>query len=72
MPLEEVIRRLKHSRQTALFMLGERLNEWRQRRGKVGGKEFLLEPLSDPEIDRLLDCLGSHDELNKLKDLSRG
>jgi hypothetical protein len=54
-----------------LFLLGERLNEWRQRPAAIGGKEFLLEPLSDPEIDRLLDCLSRHGELNKLEHLSR-
>lgn len=54
-----------------MFMLGERLNEWRQSHGKFTAGEFLLEPLSDPEINRLLDCLSKHDELNKLKELSR-
>jgi Flp pilus assembly protein TadD len=69
--VDDAFRRLKHSRRAGLFLLGERLNEWRQRRGKTIGKEYLLEPLSDPEINRLLDCLGQHGELNKLEDLTR-
>jgi tetratricopeptide (TPR) repeat protein len=69
--IDEVIHQIKRSQRAGLFLLGERLNEWRQRRGKTTGREFLLEPLSDPEINRLLDCLGKHGELNKLQHLSR-
>jgi len=54
-----------------MFMLGERLNEWRQGRGRFVPKEFLIEPLSDPEIYRLLDCLAKHNELNTLEKLNR-
>ena len=55
----------------AMFLLGERLNEWRHaRRGKTSGKEFIIEPLSDPEINRLLACLEDSNELNALTDLS--
>jgi tetratricopeptide (TPR) repeat protein len=60
---------LKETGKSAMFILGERLNEWRQAHVKLRTKEFLLEPLSDPEIHRLLECLEKHDELNKLKDL---
>jgi len=69
--LEDAIHQLKRSHEAGLFLLGERLNEWRQRRGKISGKEFLIESLSDPEINRLLDCLSQHRELNKLELLSR-
>jgi len=34
-------------------------------------KEFLIEPLSDPEINRLLDFLGEQGALNKLEALPR-
>jgi hypothetical protein len=55
----------------ALFVLGERLNEWRYvRRGRPSGHEFVIEPLSDPEINRLLGCLEASNELNALEDLS--
>lgn len=55
----------------AMFLLGERLNEWRYtRRGRPSGREFVIEPLSDPEITRLLICLESSNELNALAELS--
>ena len=55
----------------SMFLLGERLNEWRHaRRGRTGGNEFIIEPLSDPEITRLLDSLEATHELNTLSDLS--
>ncbi len=68
--LLSVIHRLKDIKTPAMFVLGERLNEWRQSRVKIRGKEFEIEPLSDPEIYRLLNCLTKHTELNKLEYLS--
>lgn len=62
---------LLDQKRSAMLVLGERLNEWRQRQGTVKGKEYLIEPLSDPEIDRLIDCLAKHNELNALEHLSR-
>ncbi|MDZ4379915.1 MAG: SIR2 family protein [Parvibaculum sp.] len=65
------IHRLRDIEKPALFLMGERLNEWRYaRRGKAPGREFEIEPLSDPEISRLLDCLEANGELNALADLS--
>ena len=52
--------RLKETNSTAMLVLGERLNEWRQGHGRLNAKEFAIEPLSDPEINRLLDFLGKH------------
>ncbi len=69
--LHSLVHRLREKGRSAIFMLGERLNEWRQGHGKLRGKEFLIESLSDPEINRLLDCLAKHSELNKLEPLSR-
>ena len=67
--LDTTINRLRETKFSAMFVLGERLNEWRQIRPKFGGKEFALEPLSDPEINRLLDFLGRNSALNTLEDL---
>ncbi len=53
----------------SLFLLGDRLNEWRARRVRLG-TEWALEALSDPEIERLLAALDQNDELGVLKDLS--
>jgi hypothetical protein len=38
---------------------------------KLAAIEFLLDPLSDLEINKLLDCLTANHALNKLQDLSR-
>jgi len=69
--LSSAIGRLRDTNHAAMFLLGERLNEWRQARNKPTGKEFDLNPLSDPEINRLLDYLGAHSQLNALEHLSR-
>jgi len=69
--IRTVIQRLRETKKTALFMLGDRLNEWRQSANVVLGKEFQVEALSDPEINRLIDYLGSNSALNKLEPLSR-
>ena len=68
--LRIIIHRLKEMKKPAMFILGERLNEWRQTHIKIIGKEFEIEPLSDPEIYRLIDCLAGHCELNALEPLS--
>ncbi len=68
--IKNSIQRLKEVNKAALFVLGERLNEWRQSSNSVIGKEFQIEPLSDPEIYRLLDFLGENSALNKLEPLS--
>ncbi|GIK65749.1 MAG: hypothetical protein BroJett018_35430 [Chloroflexota bacterium] len=69
--LNLVVSRLQNSGKRAVFILGERLNEWRQARTRIYGKEFTLDPLSDAEIDRLLDYLSNQGELNTLTPLSR-
>lgn len=61
---------LRNSSLPAFFLLGERLNEWRQRHSPLRAQEHLLEPLSDGEIDRLLDSLSAVGELGHLEDLS--
>ncbi len=69
--VHNIIHRLSDTKKSAMFVLGERLNEWRQGQGRPRGKEYLIEPLSDPEINRLIDCLAKHNELNNLEQLSR-
>jgi tetratricopeptide (TPR) repeat protein len=54
-----------------MFVLGERLNEWRQGHGKLNVKEYQIESLSDPEISRLLDLLDKHAELGALSPLPK-
>lgn len=69
--LRTSIQRFKDTKTTGMFFLGERLNEFRQSIERLSGKEFIIDPLSDPEINRLLDYLGINLALNKLEHLSR-
>lgn len=69
--LQTVIQRFREAKKAAMFLIGERLNEWRQSFDVINGKEFLINPLSDSEINRLLDYLGNQGALNKLEALSR-
>jgi tetratricopeptide (TPR) repeat protein len=66
-----MLRLLQETKKPAFFVLGERLNEWRQGHGRLNTKEYQIDPLSDPEIDRLLDLLTRHSELGVLSALPR-
>jgi len=68
--LEAAIHLLRESRFGAIFVIGERINEWRQSRTSIRGSEFAIDKLSDGEIDRLLDYLNSNNALGHLSDLS--
>ena len=69
--LHNSLYRLRALKRQAAFLIGERLNEWRYSHSKLSATEVLLEPLSDLEINKLLDCLTVNHALNKLQDLSR-
>ena len=69
--IETVEHRLKELHKPSIFLLGERLNEWRQCGSRIRGKEFEIMSLSDPEITRLLDCLSSHRAMGVLEPLAR-
>ncbi|MGB6065636.1 MAG: hypothetical protein WBG50_12575 [Desulfomonilaceae bacterium] len=64
------VARLRGLNRSAMFVLGDRLNEWRQIPSSIRAKEYEIEPLSDPEIYRLIDCLRRHGELGVLEPLS--
>jgi tetratricopeptide (TPR) repeat protein/cold shock CspA family protein len=61
---------LRDAKLSAIFILGDRLNEWRERRPRVNCTEWALEPLSDIEIERLLVALETNHELGQLASLS--
>ena len=63
------VRRLRERSRPAFFLLGDRVNEWRQRRFRISPTEMEIEALSDPEVDRLIACLERNDALGKLRDL---
>lgn len=52
------------------LVLGERLNEWRQRRSPIVANEYAIEPLSEDEIDRLLGSLEAVGALGRLSELA--
>jgi hypothetical protein len=63
------ISRLRDTEKPSFFLLGERKNEWRQSQGRFHPREFEIEALTDPEINRLLDCLRRHGALGALEHL---
>ena len=67
--LQSMIRQFRDSKKTVMFVLGERINEWRQSRARIGGQEFEIESLSDIEINKLIDYLEKHSALNALEPL---
>ncbi len=69
--LQNTIARLRDAKRPAVFICGSRMNEWRQRNVRLPVKEYEVDPLTDAEIERLLDCLQVNNELNKLEPLSR-
>jgi len=69
--LQNTIARLRDAKRSAVFICGSRMNEWRQRIIRISGKEYEVDPLTDTEIEKLLDCLKENNELNKLEPLTR-
>jgi tetratricopeptide (TPR) repeat protein len=69
--IHTIYARLRDSKKPAYMILGDRLNEWRQSHGRLNIQEFVLNPLSDPEIHRLIDLLEEKSELGVLSDLNR-
>ncbi len=69
--IHTILSRLKGLKQPAFILLGERLNEWRQGHGRLNVNEYMIDSLSDPEINRLIDLLEENSELGVLSNLSR-
>lgn len=69
--IHTIFTRLRNQNKSVYLLLGDRLNEWRQSQDKLHIQEYLINPLSDPEINRLLDFLAEKSELGILTDLSR-
>ena len=67
--LLDSVYRLRDVNRPAMFLMAERVNEWRLRRGRLNASENTLESLSDPEIWRLLAYLEKHGELGCLEGL---
>lgn len=71
MSLETALAQQRQTKTNCLFILGERKNEWRMSRTRMKVEEYEIQPLSDAEIDRLLDFLTRERALGKLGELDR-
>jgi tetratricopeptide (TPR) repeat protein len=69
--IASLVQRLRDEGIPACLLLGERLNEWRQRHIRLSPQEFGVDPLSDGEIGRLIDLLEAQGALGRLADLDR-
>jgi len=69
--LVNAMHRLRETKRHVCLVAGERINEWRQRPTRLQARQFAIEPLSEGEIDRLLDCLERQGALGRLADLGR-
>ncbi|MMZ52496.1 hypothetical protein D1872_142640 [compost metagenome] len=69
--IRNVLQQTRETSKSVLLVLGDRINEWKQAKPPILGDSFEIQPLSDSEIEGLLDFLGEHNELNKLEHLSR-
>ena len=67
--LSGVVQKCRNDRRDCYFLLGSRLNEWRQERPKLKCDEHLLSPLSEVEIDRLINVLRKNNLLGELENL---
>lgn len=69
--IRNIVQQARESKKSILLVLGDRVNEWRQAKPSITGDSFEIQPLSDSEVEGLLDFLGKHNELNRLEHLSR-
>jgi len=69
--LSSCVTLLRDRKKSVMFLLGERINEWRQGQVKLFPREFIIEPLSDSEIIRLIDYLDGNGALNTLEHLPK-
>ena len=67
--LKRTLQIIKEKRIPAFFLVGSRLNEWKQHNEIIPGDEFLLDPLSDIEIESLIYFLHDNNALGELKNL---
>ena len=54
-----------------LFIIGVRRNEWMSPKTRFKAEEFEIDPLSDDEINRLLDFLTAENSLGEMEHLDR-
>jgi tetratricopeptide (TPR) repeat protein len=69
--LQTALAQQKQTKTNCLFIAGERRNEWLTARTRPKAEEFDVPPLSDPEIERLLDFLTAEKALGEMEHLDR-
>ncbi len=69
--IQAAIAQRKGAKNNILFVIGVRRNDWLSPKTRFKAKEFEIDPLSDDEINRLLDFLGAESCLDKLAELDR-
>ena len=69
--IQNAMAQRRMAKNNTLFIIAVRRNEWLSPKVRFKAKEFEIEPLSDTEINRLLDFLKAEDSLDKLAELDR-
>jgi cold shock CspA family protein len=70
--IQSALAQQRKTKANCLFIMGVRRNEWLSAKTRFKAEEFEIEPLSDDEINRLLDFLGSENALGEMEVLDRG
>jgi len=69
--LQTALAQQKKTPANCLFVAGARRNEWLTAKARPPVEEFAVWPLSDAEIDRVLDFLGAEKALGEMQHLDR-
>ncbi len=69
--IKKIIQHAKEAKLRFALVLGDRTNELNQANLRITKDTFFIQPLSDSEIERLIDFLSENNELNKMEYLER-
>ncbi len=69
--IDTLFKKYNDENKSCMFILGERKNEWMQANSKIRANFHEVLPLSDGEINRLIQLLEDNNELNHLDNLSK-
>jgi tetratricopeptide (TPR) repeat protein/cold shock CspA family protein len=69
--IQAALTQQRKTKTNCLFIIGLRRNEWLSPKTRFKAEEFEIYPLSDDEINRLLDFLGSENALGEMEPLDR-
>lgn len=69
--IRKIIQHAKETKTRMVLVLGDRTNELNQANLRITTDTFIIQPLSDSEIERLIDYLAANNELNRLENLDR-